>query len=298
MSYSRHPFQPARRLWLRGAAAACIAALGAAGALPARAQGGRISLRGEGRIALVIGNGGYTLAPLQNPVNDARAVGSALRDLGFEVLQRENASLEAMLETMREFVQRARDAQVRVVYYAGHGTQLKGKNYMIPVEAELNSEEDIPTHTANATDFIDRLGNFKSGVNIVILDACRNTRFPVGPRTRGLGAARSLAPGLAQAQAPNGTLIAFSTAPGAVAFDGTEGNSIYAKHLVSNMRVPGLPVEQLFKRVRIAVSEETRKKQIPWESSSLMGDFCFKSSADGDCIGANTDVVTVSRERR
>jgi uncharacterized caspase-like protein len=238
---------------------------------------------GPERVALVVGNASYARAPLQNPVRDARLIAATLRELGFQVRYLENAALKDMVEAMRDFLLQTRASQVRVVYFAGHGTQLKGKNYLLPVDAELQDEAEIAWKTANATDFIDRLGQFKSGVNIVILDACRNAPVIIGTRTRGLGATRSLAPGFVAAPAPSGTVIAFSTAPESVAFDGKAANGPYARHLVANMRVPGLSVEQLFKRVRIAVAEETGHQQVPWESTSLVGDFCFRTMALGRC---------------
>ena len=277
-------------------AALCAALLwGALTGSPAAAQGD-VTLRGEGRVALVIGNADYARAPLRNPVNDAKAVAAALRGLGFDVLYYENAALEDMIDAMREFVLRGRDSNVRVVYYAGHGSQVKDKNYLIPVDATLKDEEELPRKTANASAFVDKLGTLESGVNIVILDACRD-KFPVGTRTRGVfGSTRSLASGLAPVMAPKGTLVAFSTAPGKMALDGTEGNSPYAKHLVANIPIPGLPVEQMFKRVRVAVSEETRQAQIPWESSSLMGDFCFTPSAGGECAPATATAAAPARQ--
>lgn len=279
MSPPTSPHCLSRRRWLQ--AALCLPLLTLVGGLHAQPNA---TLRGDGRLALVIGNGSYAQAPLQNPPSDARAVGAALRELGFEIIQLENATMAQMLDAMREFLQRARASQVRVVYFAGHGLQLKGRNYLVPVDALIQGEDDVPARTADATEFVDKLGQFRSGVNVVILDACRNNRFGAGTRMRWLGAPRSVMPGLAQIAAPRGTLIAFSAAPGAVAFDGADGHSAYARHLVANMRTPGLPVEQLFKRVRVAVSEDTRQQQIPWESSSLIGDFCFKASSAGGCL--------------
>lgn len=280
----------------RRAAMRCAALLcGALAAAQAGAQGD-VTLRGDDRVALVIGNAAYERAPLRNPINDARAVAAALRELGFDVLYRENATLEAMIDAMREFVLRGRSSNVRVVYYAGHGSQVKDKNYLIPVDAALQDEEELPRKTANASAFVDKLGELKTGVNIVILDACRD-HFPVGTRTRGgLGGTRSLAPGLAPLMAPKGTLVAFSTAPGKRAYDGTESNSPYAKHLVANIPIPGLPVEQMFKRVRVAVSEETRQAQIPWESSSLMGDFCFRPTVGGECVPVEATAAAPPRQ--
>lgn len=243
--------------------------------------------RGADKVALVIGNNSYPQAGLRNAVNDAKAVATTLRDLGFEVSYRENLALAPMLDAMREFLLQAAGSQVRVFYYAGHGAQWKGRNYLVPVDAFFRNEDEVATRAANASELVERLGQSRSGVNVVILDACRNSAFPVGTRTRGPGGnARSLAPGLAQVVAPRGTLVSFSTAPGAVALDGSDGNSAFTRHLVSNMRVPGLPVEQLFKRVRIGVAADTAQAQVPWESSSLMGEFCFRPGPDGRCGGA------------
>lgn len=239
------------------------------------------------RIALVIGNASYMQAPLRNPPNDARAVAQRLRELGFEVVHRENASLEGMLDAMRDFAVKSVGSEVRVFFYAGHASQLKGRNYLIPVDAHFASEDELPRKAASASELVERLGQMRSGVNIVILDACRNQPFPVGTRTRGIGSGRSLAAGLAQVSAPKGTLVAYSTAPGGIALDGPGSNSTYTSHLLANLATPGLPVEQLFKRVRIAVSEETRQTQIPWETSSLMGEFCFRGSPRGDCFPAD-----------
>lgn len=247
------------------------------------------------RMALVIGNANYSRAALKNPVNDARAVAAALRELGYGVVYRENAAQGDMIDAMREFALKSANSQVRIVFYAGHGAQLKGRNYLVPVDASFKDEEEVPLKTANVSELIDRLGQAKDGVNIVILDACRNTPFPLATTTRGLTAARSLAPGLAPVAAPlgaKGTLIAYSTAPGSIALDGPGNNSAFTRHLLANMQIPGLPVEQLFKRVRIAVSEETQQVQIPWETSSLRGDFCFRSAANGECLVTDSTVAS------
>jgi uncharacterized caspase-like protein len=242
----------------------------------------------ERRIALVIGNANYAIGPLKNPVNDARAMANALKELGFNIIARENASVDVMLDAIREFALKAKDNQVRLFYYAGHGVQVKGKNYLIPVDANIQTEDDIPSKSADVTELLERLGQLQNGLNMVILDACRNNPFtnpnlvgPDGRLVRFRGTAQS---GLAQLQAPQGTLVAFATAPGAIAMDGRDfNNSLYTKHLLANIQAPGLPVEQLFKRVRIAVAQETKRLQVPWESSSLMGDFCFKTNVDGKC---------------
>jgi uncharacterized caspase-like protein len=235
------------------------------------------------RVALVIGNADYAVRPLRNAVSDARAVAAALKGLGYEVLLRENASQPAMLDAMREFWLRGRDAQVRVLYYSGHGVQHRGRNFLVPVEAVLRTEEEVPRKAVSASDLVDKLAASGPGVNIVILDACRTPPWSGTTRTRGGAQVPALASGLAQAIAPRGTLIAFATSPGAVALDGTGANGVYTRHLLAQLKVPGLVVEQLFKRVRAGVLKDTGEKQTPWETSSLMGDFCFRTGKSGEC---------------
>lgn len=261
-------------------APALIGALCAAAAM-ALAAG---QAQAAGRIALVMGNGAYPQLPLRNPVNDARALGSSLKELGFEVIQRENAGLSSMVDGMREFLDRGRDAQVRLVYFAGHGAQLRGKNFLIPVDAALRSEEDLPLKTANVSELVDKLAKLEGGVNILILDACRDATFPLLARTRNPTAQRNLPIGFAEStRPPQGTIIAYSTSPGSVALDGPGSHSSYTRHLLTHMKEPGLPVEQMFKRVRDGVVRDTDKKQVPWETSSLLGDFCFRRTPEGAC---------------
>jgi uncharacterized caspase-like protein len=260
---------------------AAVATLLAATATPSLAAAGS-------RVALVIGNANYKVGALKNPVNDAKAVATSLRSLGFEVTHRENASLREMLEAFQQFSTQSKSAEVRVVYYAGHGVQLKGRNYLLPVDTEIRAEDEMPNKSADLNEFLDRLGGIKQGINVVILDACRNNPFSgseiVGPDGRRLKF-RGLTPnGLAPVEAPLGSMIAFSTAPGGVALDNPqEKNSLYTKHLLEHLSAPGLPVELLFKRVRLAVAKETGRVQVPWESSSLTGDFCFRTMAGGAC---------------
>lgn len=242
----------------------------------------------ERRTALVIGNGDYRFSPLKNPVNDARAMAEALRSLGFAVDYRENANRRSMLEALRAFVLRAGSYDVRLFYYAGHGVQVSGKNYLIPTDADIQSEDDISIKGADVSEMLERLGQNKVGMNLVILDACRNNPFADGATVlvdgRRLRFRGTTPPGLAPVEAPSGSLVAFSTAPGAVAIDGANApHSLYTKHLLQYLSSPGLPVEQLFKRVRMAVTQESRHQQVPWENSSLMGDFCFRTAGGGGC---------------
>jgi uncharacterized caspase-like protein len=259
------------------------AALLAAGTLPAQA-----AAPAERRVALVIGNAAYKSAPLKNPVGDAEAVAASLKQLGYEVVLRRDTSLFDLVEALRDFSVHAANSSVRLFFYAGHGIQAKGRNYLLPVDVEPQSEDEIAAKAADVGEFIDRLSAFKQGLNIVVLDACRVNPFAagviVGPDGRRLKFRGVTPTGLAPLDAPVGTLVAFSTAPNGVALDGPVGaHSIYAKHLLANMQTPGLPVEQLFKRVRIGVAEETQRVQVPWESSSLTTDFCFKVGAQGRC---------------
>lgn len=270
-----------RSLLRRAAGAAALRVLPALGAT-AQADGG------GARIALVIGNGAYRTAPLRNPPGDASAVAATLRGLGYDVALRQNTKLRDMIESLREFSVRAPKAAVRVLFYAGHGVQVKGRNYLVPVDADPKSEDDIPRQSADVGEFVDRLSAIPNGANIVVLDACRVNPFAggviVGPDGRRLKFRGATPGGLATVDAPVGTLVAFSTAPNGVALDSGGGeHSVYARHLLANLPTPGLPIEQLFKRVRIAVAEDTGRVQVPWESSSLTSDFCFKSNADGRC---------------
>lgn len=281
-----------RRRWLSAAGAAAAALL--AGGLPALAgaQAGipaaRVPARPVRRSALVIGNGAYPSAPLKNPVADAEAVAAALNELGFEVTLRRDTGLMDLIESLREFSLRSAHSDVRLLFYAGHGMQVKGRNFLLPVDTVPQGEDEVPAMAADVGELIDRLGAHKAGLNIVVLDACRVNPYAggviVGPDGRRLKFRSLVPPGLAPLSAPAGTLIAFSTAPRSIALDSSDSrHSVYAKHLLRNIKTPGLPVEQMFKRVRIGVAEETDRFQVPWESSSLTVDYCLKVDADGRC---------------
>ena len=239
-------------------------------------------------LALVIGNGAYKSAPLKNPVGDAQAVAGALKALNYDVTLRLNTPLPELIESLRDFSVRGAQAPVRVLFYAGHGIQARGRNYLLPVDVIPQGEDEIASKCADVSELIDRLGTLKHGLNLLVLDACRVNPFAagviVGPDGRRLKFRGTTPTGLAMLDAPVGTLVAFSTAPNGVALDNASGeHSIYAKHLLSHLSTPGLPVEQLFKRVRIGVAEETQRVQVPWESSSLTTDFCFKNNPQGKC---------------
>jgi hypothetical protein len=224
----------------------------------------------EQRVALVIGNNAYPAAPLKNPVNDARAMARSLNQMGFEVILRTNLNQKGMVEVLREFGARLREGGVALFYYSGHGMQVKGRNYLIPVDADIRSEDEVPYMSMDMAQVLDKLETARSRANLVILDACRNNPF--------IRTFRSSRVGLAQMDAPGGTLLAFATAPGSEARDGDEENGVYTKHLLAHMATPMLPVEVMFRRVREGVTTETKNRQIPWESSSLTGDFYFNQA--------------------
>ena len=224
----------------------------------------------EKRAALVIGNGTYEAAPLKNPVNDARDIAQALSQLGFEVIHKEDLNQNDLKRAIREFGAKIRNGGVGLFYYAGHGIQVKGVNYLIPVGANIESEEEVEYEGVDVGFVLAQMESAGNRTNIVILDACRNNPFA--------RSFRSASRGLASIDAPSGTLLAYATAPGSVASDGEASNGLYTQELLKNMRTPGLSVEDIFKRVRISVLSITKGKQIPWESSSLTGNFYFTAT--------------------
>jgi len=223
------------------------------------------------RLALVIGNASYTEGPLRNPVNDSRLIADTLRKVGFEVLEYENMSQREMKRAIRTFGDKldglSEDA-VGLVYYSGHGIQADNTNYLIPVDAKISSEADLDIEAVSASSILKQMEFARNGLNIVILDACRNN--PYGRSFR------SASKGLARMDAPVGSIVAYATSPGNVAYDGSGNNSPYTKALAEAILEEGLKIEELLKRVRILVAEDTNNKQIPWESSSLIGDFSFQ----------------------
>ncbi len=227
------------------------------------------AMRNEPRRALVIGNAAYKDAPLKNPVNDARAMAAMLARLGFEVIARENVTREQLGQAIVEFGSRLDATAAALFFYAGHGVQSRGRNYLIPVDATLNAEADLRYQAVDVTGLVEEIEVAKTRVGFVILDACRNNPFERrmrgAPRTRGLAAI----------DAARGLMIAYATAPGSVAADGDGENGTYTTALLNALGQPGLKAEEVFKRVRLEVATTTGNKQTPWESSSLTGDFIF-----------------------
>jgi len=231
--------------------------------------------RSERRVALVIGNAQYKSSPLENSVNDATDIDQALKRFGFQTTFLRNASLGQMREATRRFADQLTNADVALIYFAGHGVESKNKNFMIPVNADLKFEYELADQAYDAAAWLEMLETIKSNnaerVNIVILDACRNNNL-IG--------SRSLNRGLARMDAPTGTFLSYSTAPGKVAADGSKGerNSPFTKNLLKAIQQPGQPIEEVFKEVRRNVTRETNGAQVPWESTSLTGFFSFRQT--------------------
>jgi hypothetical protein len=226
----------------------------------------------ERRTALVIGNGAYGAdGKLNNPPNDATDMAQALRQLGFEVTLLTDANKRQIQEEIDQFNYQLRQGGVGLFYYAGHGVQVNGENYLIPIGARISREGDVEYEAVPLGKVLRAMEDAKNPVNIVLLDACRNN-----PYSRGW---RSSSRGLAFVQSAEGTFISFATAPGKEAADGEGRNSPYTASLLQHIQTPDLPVPLLFQRVRQSVRKPTDNQQTPWESSSLIGNFAFKAVA-------------------
>jgi Caspase domain len=225
---------------------------------------------GEQRVALVIGNSNYQSAPkLANPGNDAQSMAQLLNSAGFEVTEAVDLTRNDMVKAVQDFSAKitARGPKtVAMIYYAGHGVQLAGENYLLPVDAKISTPADLDGNSLRLVDVMGTLESIPSRMRIVVLDACRNNPFP-GVNDAGRG--------LAIVDAPNGSIVGYSTAPGTEAQDGDSNHSPYTSAFLRRAREPNLPIEQLFKRVRLDVNDATEGRQTPWESSSLTSEFYF-----------------------
>lgn len=226
-----------------------------------------VKTHGTERIALVIGNGSYRSAALKNPVNDARDMAELLGECGFEVLLHQDVGHQEMESAIRNFGKKIAGSGVGLFFYAGHGMQVKGTNYLIPVDADIQSEDEIKFKAVDANFVLGKMESAENGMNILILDACRDNPFA--------RSFRSGTRGLARMDAPRGSLIVYSTSPGKTASDGPGRNGIFTKHLIGVIRDTDLEIGHLLREVRKKVIAETDGIQVPWESSSLMDDFYF-----------------------
>jgi len=228
----------------------------------------------ESRVALVIGQSNYrAVVPLPNPANDARAMSQLLGNAGFEVMDAADLSQNEMREKVGDFAAKVAAKgpdTVALVFYAGHGLQIDGENFLVPVDVDPKRETDIPLQAIRLNDVLNTLTSVPSKTRILLLDACRNNPFPAISRSTGHG----LAIVDAKTGSP-GTFMSFSTSPGAEAEDGSGADSPYTTALLSAAKEPGLSIEDTFKRVRVSVNKATEGRQTPWDSSSLTDDFRF-----------------------
>ncbi len=243
-----------------------------------------IAAQGGNRVALVIGNSDYKSTPLSNPVNDATDMAAVLSKLGFEIIVKTNANRMEMLNGLDLFNQKLKRSGTGLFFYAGHGMQIGGSNYLIPVGAHIMRERDVEYEAVNAARVLAAMEDSGSSVNIVILDACRDNPFK--------SSFRSGSRGLSVMQASRGSFISYATSPGSVAADGEGRNGIYTKNILRHITNPELAVEEVFRNVRKDVYESTGGAQLPWDSSSLMGKFYLASS------GVAIDAPSAGEDKR
>ena len=237
------------------------------------------------QLALVIGNNNYDIAPLKNAVNDATKIATVLEQQGFEVIREINLTYGDMLEALGKFEKLlAERSDVGLFFYAGHGVQIKGENFLIPTNnQEMRREADVENKAVKVEDIMGRMGETGVKFKVIVIDACRDNPFKfVATRSRSMSMTR----GLAEMRAATGTILAFATDPGSVASDGDEeGQGLYTKHLVEALKTPHLPIQEVFQQVRDKVDAESHGKQRPWTNVSLGGRYCF-----GGCIDPKEEI--------
>jgi len=245
------------------------------------------AVAGESRVALVIGQSAYrAVPPLPNAANDAKHISELLTSAGFAVTSAGDLSQNDMRQAISDFAAKVNASgpdTVALVFYAGHGLQIDGENFLIPVDLDPKREADVPLQAVRLNDLLNTLGALHTRMRILMLDACRNNPFPALNGTTGHG----LAIVDTKAGAP-GSFISYSTSPGSEAEDGNGEDSPYTTAVLSIAKQPNLPIEQAFKQIRVAVNQATDGRQIPWESSSLTSDFKFFS---GDSAQPATDML-------
>lgn len=223
-----------------------------------------LKLEGAQKLALVVGNGAYPKWPLRNPANDARAVAQALTSVGFSTTSAIDVTLQNLDRTISAFVAKVKQGDTVAFYYAGHGIQLEGENYLVPIDFDAKDEADAKYAAYAASRVQERIEKAGARVTLVVLDACRNNPF---------AATRSTSGGLAAMGTGKGTLIAFATAPGKTADDNPTGNNgLFTTHFITALQQPGLTIDQVFNRVRERVYNASGGKQVPWTVSSVIGE--------------------------
>jgi peptidoglycan hydrolase-like protein with peptidoglycan-binding domain len=247
----------------------------------------------ERRVAFVVGNGAYKFAqPLPNPSIDAKAMAGMLRNIGFEVVEGTDLGRNEMAARLGEFALKTQGADVALFFYAGHGIAVNGKNYLIPVDADLKSEIDVKIGAAIEVDAALDQTMSDAKVKLVLLDACRDNPF-VGKIMRSARTRSTVVPnGLAEMKSGEGTMIAFATAPGQTALDGKAGdNSPFTRALIANLAEPGLEVGHALTKVRAQVQDETNKQQIPWTNTNLTGFVYMNPSAEAPAATGSVAAV-------
>jgi hypothetical protein len=236
--------------------------------------------RADKRVAFVVGNGAYrNVATLPNPPADAGAMAATLRNVGFDVVEGVNLTRDAMTEKLLDFGQRAQGADIALFYYAGHGIAINGVNYLLPVDADIKSEMDVKLGAAINVDVSLDQTMADAKVKLVFLDACRDNPFTARIRSASTRSVNVQA-GLAEMKSGEGTLIAFATGPGQTALDGDAGrNSPFTRALIAHISEPGVEIQQAMTEVRAQVSEETKKAQLPWGHTNLIGSVYLNAAA-------------------
>ncbi len=228
------------------------------------------------RIALVIGNGAYGADPLSDPPNDAQLIDETLRLLNFEVIKSTDVKQKEMKYLIRDFSKRLEEnkSSVGLFYYSGHGMQVRGRNYMIPIDAKILEESDVSIWGVGVNEVLSSMYTAQNVMNFIILDACRDNRYE-----KSFKSARKGLSEMHEKDIPKGSLIAFAAEPHKVALQGSGKYSIFTEALSREMVKPDVPVEKVFKNVRIIVDKETKGRQLPVTENRLLGDFYFMGEA-------------------
>jgi len=242
----------------------------------------------EPKLALIFGNSGYEQSPLRNPRNDAHDMANVLEGLGFEVMLKIDSDRRQMHESIRTFGDRLKkDKGVGLFYYAGHGVQVNGTNYLIPVKSPIEREDEVEFNSINVGSVLAKMQSANNALNIIMLDACRNNPFEGSSRT-------ALNRGLARIKPPGGSVVMYSAGEGEVASDGDGRNGTFTHHLLAGLNKPGMSLRQLIYETRVAVHQETKGDQLPWVESSLLQDFIFSASGIEQSV-ANTPIASAKK---
>lgn len=225
------------------------------------------------KVALIIGNSKYDIGALKNPVNDAKTMATTLKSMGFDVIQALDLDNDGMGQVLAQFEKKLKQADVGLFFFAGHGVQVAGQNYLIPVKSAIKSVGDVQRESLSADRILSVMARAEVETSIIILDACRNNPFETDSRSLTGG-------GLARMDAPTGSIVIYATAPGRTASDGAGDNGLFTGHLLDNMTVPGASIYDVAIATRRDVMKASNGQQVPWELSSLINQFYFVPTAN------------------